>query len=112
MSGNLTVHPDVIAAARAVALAGGYREVVRVLDRRAAGGLALAPAEAAHLAKFARLLKLQAELRYPHWDEDLAGYSPADEDLFQDVNLGLYEKLASALLAAFPDAWAASGPVG
>ena len=104
----LHLDPDHLFAARELALGAGFRRVVRILNtvHNRAG---LTSAEALHLCKFVVLLRLRAELHYPYWDADGPDHDPADADFFQDVNMGLYAKLAHDLCHAFPAEWDAAG---
>lgn len=101
-STTYTVHlpAAVVDEARAIAVHENFPEVLRLLNGSRAEARELTPDEVEHLRTFATYLRLRAELHYPCWDDSRPGYVPADEDAFHEVNMGLHEKLQSALWSA------------
>lgn len=51
----------------------------------------------------ASLIGLRPILNCPGWDDSRPGYAAADEHAFHEVNMGLHEKLQSALWSAAPE---------
>jgi len=68
------------------------------------GGTAdLTAEEASHLLAFARFLVSRAELHYPYWDDSRTPHLQEHEDAFQDINMGVHEKLLSYVTTIFPE---------
>jgi hypothetical protein len=97
MSNFAGLPSDVWQEAYNAAINEGFPEVIRILLKVHDGAAEMAPQERAHLMEFARFLQLKAELHFPYWDDSATPHSPEHEDAFHAVNMGLYEKLASAL---------------
>ncbi len=81
-----------------IAIKREYPIVSKILDRGGPEELVInSQAEAQALVNVARIEMLEASLRYPFWDEDQSNYDPKHEELFQDVQMGIFEKTVSYL---------------
>jgi len=103
MTVSVFLHPDLIERARLVATNDAFPEVVRVLNLFENGRAPLSEAEGSCLVAFARYLLSRAALHYPYRDAERLPYVPQHEEAFDEVHLGLYERLVASLLAPFPE---------
>ncbi|EIL93627.1 MULTISPECIES: hypothetical protein [Rhodanobacter] len=98
MSTTVEFPSSIKAALKAVAIERDYPAALDILGRGGDDQLILANHEEAQvLMNVARVEMLNASLKYPYWDEDAPRYDPAHEDAFQDVQMGLFEKVAMYL---------------
>lgn len=103
MTKSVLIPPDICEHALLVAIQESFPEAIRILRLFRAGSADLTSDEAAHLIDFARFLVRRAELHYPYWDDSRTPYLQEHEDAFQDVNMGLHEKLISCVGVTFPE---------
>jgi hypothetical protein len=103
MTVSVSLHPNLIERALLVATNDAFPEVIRVLNLFDNGRAQLSEAEGACLVDFARFMLSRAALHYPYRDAERLPYVPQHEDAFDDVHLGLYERLVASLLAPFPE---------
>lgn len=103
MKAQVHLPPDLWNEALQVATHDAFPEVIRILQLFQTGAAELSEAEATHLRAFARFLLQRAALHYPYWDDSQQPYVADHEDSFQEVNMGLHEKLLSSIGSAFPN---------
>ena len=85
-----------------IATARKFPRIQRLLERGGPDELILdSLEEAQEIMDVARLELLEAQLKYPYWDEDKPDFDPKHEDGFHDIQMGVYEKTASYLFVAF-----------
>ncbi|MEY4583114.1 MAG: hypothetical protein RL701_7817 [Pseudomonadota bacterium] len=95
--------PDLWEDALQTATQESFPEIIRILRLFQSGTAELTSDEASALVEFARFLVGRAELHYPYWDDSRTPYLQEHEEAFQDVNMGLHEKLVSYIGSIFPE---------
>lgn len=77
----------------AIAKKAGYPSALDVLSRGNAEQLVLESLrEAQEITNIARIQVLDALLKYPYWDNTESTHLPEHEEMFHDVQMGIYEK--------------------
>ena len=80
----------------------GYPVVIEIVRRGAEDELLIeSKQEAQAIVNVARIEMMNAELTYPFWDEDSPHYQSTHEEAFQEVQMGLFEKVVMYLGQAF-----------
>lgn len=101
MKAQIHLPPDLWNEALQIATHDAFPEVIRILKLFQGGAAEISETEAAHLRDFARFLLKRAALHYPYWDDSQQPHSNEHEDSFHEINMGLHEKLLSAVGSAF-----------
>ena len=76
----------------------GYKELLAIVDKQEQGNIVLEVWEADMLLKVAQLWKLQAEFRYPFWDEDHPNYNPDHEEGYFEEQEERFGKIGATFL--------------
>jgi hypothetical protein len=103
MTVSVFMPPDLCEHALQLATHEAFPEVMRVLKLFRSGSAELNAAEASCLLEFARFLVQRAELHFPYWDDSRVPYSREHEEGFQEINMGIHEKMFSYVGSCFPD---------
>jgi hypothetical protein len=103
MTSSVFLPPDIRSEALQVATNEAFPEVMRILKVFRNSSADLNADEASCLLDFARFLVLRADLHFPYSDAGRVPYLREHEDAFQDINMGLHEKLFHYVGSAFPD---------
>jgi hypothetical protein len=103
MTANVFIPPDLCEHALQLATHESFPEIVRILKLFKEGSAELQVDEARGLLEFARFLVQRAELHFPYWDDSRAPYLREHEEGFQEINMGLHEKIFSYIGSSFPD---------
>lgn len=75
-----------------------YPVVMEIMGRGTEDELLIESREEAQaIVNVARIEMINAELKYPFWDEDSPQYQSSHEDAFQEVQMGLFEKVVMYL---------------
>jgi hypothetical protein len=95
--------PDVCEHALELATREAFPEIVRILRVFQNGSGELSLTEASRLLDFARFLVHRAALHFPYWDDTREPFSSEHEEAFQQINMGIHEKLFSYIGSSFPE---------
>jgi hypothetical protein len=96
MTKTISFPSELKEALSAIATEQRYPLVREILARGKADELVLKDKhEAQVIVDVARVQMLEAGLRYPYWNEDSTKYNKAHDEAFQDVQMGLFEKVVT-----------------
>ena len=96
MMSMITVPSDIKSELYEIASVSGYSLVLDILSRGSEGEVVFESlAEAQAVVNVVRLKMLEALLKYPYWDDTLTPYNEEHEEAFQEVQMGLFEKVVS-----------------
>ena len=103
MTASVFLPPDLCEHALQLATQEAFPEIIRILRLFDNGSAELNINEASSLLDFARFLVQRAELHFPYWDDTRAPFSREHEEAFQEINMGIHEKLFSYIGSSFPE---------
>ena len=96
MTSAITVPSDIKTELYEIASASGYPQVLEILSRGSEDEIVVESLiEAQAIVNVARSKMLEALLKYPYWDDTSTPYDEEHEEAFQEVQMGLFEKVAS-----------------
>ena len=103
MTASVLLPPDLCEHALELATQEAFPEIIRILGRFENGSAELSLNEASSLLDFARFLVQRAELHFPYWDDAREPFLREHEEAFQQINMGIHEKLFSYIGSSFPE---------
>lgn len=79
-----------------------YQQVIEILERGSDEELIINDLiEAQAIVDTARAKLLDVQLKYPYWDDQLPNYNEDHEEIFQDFQMGVFEKTVSYISQEF-----------